>query len=153
MCTTLPVSVVSHPSSITCGQARHNCFATHQLPMNGLVHNNAEYARDGKSARGLAVHKCIPVDQSQLRVVLLQPAPDIDTSTEHPALTNMACCYFHCGQCLHCFKSRPCFRHDNCHRGHHIPVNRNFFHNVCNDCNRRVCWPQDSLFDEGSVTR
>ena len=38
------------------------------------------------------MHKCVPVDQPQLmptQTVLSQPVPDLDTSTEHPALTNM----------------------------------------------------------------
>ena len=66
-----------------------------------------------KSAGGLAVHKCVSVDQPQptpTQLVLSQPASDLDTSTEYPALTVMACCLFQCGQFLRCFKSRPGFR-------------------------------------------
>ena len=51
--------------------------------------------------------KYLPVDQPQAtrsQAVLSELAPDLDISSERPALTITTCCLFHCGQCLRCFK-------------------------------------------------
>ena len=111
VCATLPDSVISHPSSITCGQcqryfkscsglARHNCFAICQLPVHEQpgAQQCSVCQRWFKTAEGLAVHKCVPVGQPQLtptQAVLSQLALDLDTSTKHPVLNNMSCCLFH----------------------------------------------------------
>ena len=53
--------------------------------------------------------KYLTVDQpqaSRTQAVLSGLAPDLDISSERPALTITTCCLFHCGQCLRCFKSK-----------------------------------------------
>ena len=133
--------------------------------MNSLEHDNAWYARDGLRVCEVYLYT----------IVYLLLSNSDTTSTEHPALTNMACCLFHCRQCLLCFKSRPCFRRHNCHLGDRITVHRSSFQHVCSDCNRWFPWHRDlkclycssivylqgneksnflaSLFDESSLTR
>ena len=54
------------------------------------------------------MQKCVPVDQPQstrTQAVLSELAPDLEISTQHPALTNIGCCLFHCEQC--CTSSSP----------------------------------------------
>ena len=108
---------------------RHKWIVECQLPLceqPGAV-QCAKRHRWLRSSCGLAIHKCLNVSSSSsltmssssstLLSIRSSSLASTDCTSSQIPEPDRTCCCCHCSQCGRCFKFKPGFQCNNCHRG------------------------------------